>query len=73
MRDIDPIIGIRKFREEFAAEHHYDIRAMSATLRRISDEHGHVTISPAQQPKREIAETIAPMSAEISPPLAPLA
>jgi len=70
MRDIDPIIGIRKFREEFAAEHHYDIRA---TLRRISDEHGRVTISPAQQPKREIVETIAPMSAEISPPLAPLA
>lgn len=49
MRDVDPIIGIRRFREEFAAEHNYDIRAMSATLQRISDERGHVTIPPPDE------------------------
>lgn len=53
MLDIDPIIGIRKFREKFAAEHHYDIRAMSATLRRISEEHGHIGVSPATEVLRE--------------------
>ena len=46
MPDVDPITGIRRFRERFAAEHNYDIRAMSATLRRISRELGHVTVSP---------------------------
>ncbi len=53
MRDIDPIIGIRRFREQFAAAHDYDIRAMSATLRRISEEHGHSTVSPAAEADRE--------------------
>ena len=49
MLDIDPIIGIRRFREKFAAEHNYDIRAMSATLRRICEEHGHIGVSPATE------------------------
>ena len=47
--DVDPIIGIRKFREEFAAEHDYDIPAIFATLRRIGEEQGHETGSPELQ------------------------
>ena len=59
MRDIDPIIGIRKFREQFAAEHNYDIRAMSATLRRISEERGHITVSP---PAEVCQESLPPLA-----------
>jgi hypothetical protein len=70
MKDIDPLLEIRAWRDEFARLHEYDVKRISAAIHesasRFADRF--VFVDPASPPgtERVIAETTPPSKPMIS-------